>query len=217
MNQEGHFEGIIAKDGYPFIISSLILGVVIWIILHLKAAIPFFLLTGWVAWFFRNPERTIPDGEGLVVSPADGKVVLIEKVRENQFLKKERVRVSVFMSVFNVHVNRSPIKGMIKKVTYHPGKFAVAFKDKASELNEKNSILVEDEQGCSIVVEQIAGLVARRIVFRMDEGQEVERGERFGMIRFGSRVDTYLPLDAALKISVGSRVKGGGTILGVLP
>ncbi len=208
---------MVARDGYPFIVSSLVLSVIIWIILYFEAAIPFFLLTVWVVWFFRNPERAIPDGEGVVVSPADGRVIKIENVRENQFLKEERVRVSIFMSVFNVHVNRSPIKGMIKKVTYHPGKFAIAFKDKASEMNEKNSILVEDEQNHAIVVEQIAGLVARRMVFRMDEGQVVERGERFGMIRFGSRVDIYLPLDVALKINIGSRVKGGGTILGVLP
>ncbi|MEK6590490.1 MAG: phosphatidylserine decarboxylase family protein, partial [Nitrospinota bacterium] len=182
-------------------------------------------LTIFVISFFRDPEREIPAGEGIVVSPADGRVVRIKDVKNDSLYGGDAVCISVFLSIFNVHVNRIPCDGSIKKVVYNSGKFLPAFDDKASLLNEQNSVLIElkppsppfnkgGDGGMRVLVKQIAGLIARRIVCWVKEGNEVERGMRYGLIRFGSRVDIFLPPDTEISVKVGDKVKGGINIIG---
>jgi phosphatidylserine decarboxylase len=177
------------------------------------------LLTGWCAYFFRHPRRVTPLGEGLIISPADGIVCQIEKVdfpKELAPSKKEKgkfTRVSVFLNVFDVHVNRIPIDGEIEKIHYIPGKFLNASLDKASEFNERNLVLVKAKSGHEILVVQIAGLIARRILWDIRPGQKVKAGETFGIIRFGSRVDVYLPHGVNPQVVIGQRMVGGETVL----
>ena len=180
-------------------------------------------LTIWVAAFFRDPIRTTPRGEKLIVAPADGLITMIVKVPPPPELRgadaladAEYTRVSIFMSVFDVHINRSPIAGRVKRVAYVPGKFINADLDKASEDNERQHILVENSDGVRIGFTQIAGLVARRILTFVREGDTVEAGQRVGLIRFGSRVDVYLPAQAAPRVALGQRSIAGETILGIL-
>lgn len=180
-------------------------------------------LTIWVAAFFRDPIRTTPRGEKLIVAPADGLITMIVKVPPPPELRgadalaeAEYTRVSIFMSVFDVHINRSPIAGRVKRVAYVPGKFINADLDKASEDNERQHILVENSDGVRIGFTQIAGLVARRILTFVREGDTVEAGQRVGLIRFGSRVDVYLPANAAPRVALGQRSIAGETILGIL-
>nr|WP_274608819.1 phosphatidylserine decarboxylase [Vannielia litorea] len=174
------------------------------------------VLTIWCYYFFRDPVRHVPEGEGLIVSPADGIVSLIEMAAPPPELglgEEKRLRVSVFMSVFNCHINRAPVPGRVAKMAYKPGKFLSAELDKASEDNERNSLLIEMDDGHELVVTQIAGLVARRIVPLTEEGTVLKRGERFGLIRFGSRLDTYLPDGAAPLVAVGQTMIAGETVL----
>lgn len=213
----------IAVEGIPFILIALVITIVISTLLHFFApgaliyvSIPLAILTLFVMAFFRNPKREIPDGPGVIVSPADGKVIDIRKVKGNDLLGSESNRISVFMSVFNVHVNRIPMAGKVVKIAYFPGKFLVASMDKASEENERSAVVIENRDGVRILVVQIAGLVARRIVSYLKEGMVVERGVRMGLIRFGSRLDLYLPTDCEVVVDVGDRVKGGQTIMGRL-
>ena len=177
----------------------------------------FSLLTVFVISFFRDPERPIPEGEKAVLSPADGKIIRIEPCVEEKFLKGPALKVSIFMSVLNVHVNRIPLSGRIVEVAYRPGKFFSANLDKASAKNEQNALLLETAEGAQVLFVQIAGLIARRIVCRARKGDAVERGRRFGMIRFGSRVDVYLPADVQIQARLGQKAYGGQTILGYLP
>nr|WP_256471700.1 phosphatidylserine decarboxylase [Oceanicola sp. 502str15] len=173
-------------------------------------------LTVWCYYFFRDPVRHVPLGEGLIVSPADGIVSLIEMAAPPPELglgEEKRLRVSVFMSVFNCHVNRAPVPGRVAKMAYKPGKFLSAELDKASEDNERNSLLIEMDDGRDLVVTQIAGLVARRIVPLTEEGSVLQRGERFGLIRFGSRLDTYLPEGVAPLVAVGQTMIAGESVL----
>jgi len=158
--------------------------------------------------FFRDPERKIPDGDNLIVSPADGKIVNIEK-------NNSRVVVSIFLSIFNVHINRIPVTGRVTRLAYKPGKFFAAFKKSASELNERFEIEIETDRG-PVVVHQIAGVLARRVVCRLKKEQSVKIGDRFGLIRFGSRVDLFLPVSSQLQVKKGQKVKGGETIIGRL-
>ena len=172
------------------------------------ATVLFALFTVFTIYFFRDPERTAPEGEDLFVSPADGRVLQIMKVPEG-------IRVDVFMSVFNVHVNRIPCSGRVERITYYPGRFFSAFRDKASDENERLVIeIVHGEK--RVIVKQIAGLIARRIVCHLKEGDVVHTGERFGTIKFGSRVDLTLPADTQIKVRVGDRVKAGQTVMGVM-
>ena len=175
--------------------------------------IVFFLFILFCLYFFRDPERKTPEGEGLVISPADGTIVKIENVHEKEFFGEEVQRVSVFLSVLNVHVNRIPAGGTVKHIRYVKGKFYGALYDKASELNEQSIIGVETPHG-KILFKQIAGLIARRIIYWIKEGDQVETGKRFGLIRFGSRMDIYLPKSAKIQVSVKDRVKAGETVLG---
>jgi phosphatidylserine decarboxylase len=179
------------------------------------------VLTGWCAYFFRTPERVTPIKEGLVISPADGRVVLIERVVPHESLKLgslERWRVSIFLNVFDVHANRIPIDGEIKDVIYHPGQFLNASLDKASEKNERNTLVIEfknpkTKKKDTLGVVQIAGLIARRIRCDVEEDQKVKAGQTYGIIRFGSRADVYLPEDVHPLVIVGQRMIAGETIL----
>ncbi len=180
-------------------------------------------LTVWVAAFFRDPIRTTPRGDKFIVAPADGLITLITKVPPPVELRGpegladgEYTRVSIFMSVFDVHINRTPIAGRIKRIAYVPGKFINADLDKASEDNERQHLLVENSDGVRIGFTQIAGLVARRIMAFVREGDLVEAGQRIGLIRFGSRVDVYLPAQAAPRVALGQRAIAGETILGII-
>lgn len=173
-------------------------------------------LTIWCYYFFRDPERVTPDASGLVISPADGVVSLIEPAvppRELGLPEQELTRVSVFMSVFNCHVNRAPVAGKIEKIAYKPGKFLNASLDKASEDNERNSLVIRMEDDRILTVTQIAGLVARRIVSFTQEGAVLDRGERFGLIRFGSRLDVYLPEGVTPSVKIGQTMIAGETVL----
>jgi phosphatidylserine decarboxylase len=167
-------------------------------------------------WFFRNPERHAPQGEKLVVAPADGRVVFAGEVREDRYLDAGAVKVSIFMSVFNVHVNRAPADGRVTDIRYNPGKFFSANLDKASLDNEQNAVVMETGGGRLAFV-QIAGIIARRIVCWVKPGDSLERGQRVGLIMFGSRLDTYLPPGSSLKVKPGDRTKAGETVIGVLP
>ncbi|MBK9315484.1 MAG: phosphatidylserine decarboxylase family protein [Acidobacteria bacterium] len=201
------------RDAYPFIIPLVILSTLFLILDQVPGNYVIsgilILLALFVAYFFRNPERVIPQGENLIVSPADGLVVVVRPV---EGVSGETI-VSIFLSVFDVHVNRSPIGGRIVKTDYRPGKFLVANIERASLENEQNIVTTENER-VSVVYKQIAGLIARRIVFWKREGEAVERGERVGLIKFGSRVDILLPSNVTVLVKKGDRVKGGESVIG---
>lgn len=203
------------RDGHKFIAIGLIVTLLLfllWAPLGWIAA----LITAWIIYFFRDPDRVTPLREGLVLAPADGKISLIETVRPPAELglgDEDRVRISIFLSVFDVHIQRAPVAGRIVRSLYIPGAFLNAALDKASEENERRSIVIETPAGTKVGVVQIAGLVARRIVTLAAEGDSLGAGERFGLIRFGSRVDTYLPPGAFPAVAVGQRAIGGETVL----
>lgn len=206
----------VAREGFPFIASGFLLTSGSLVIGWRCLSLILFLLTLFIIWFFRNPKRITPNGNGLIVAPADGKIIEVMEELEERYLKERALKISIFMSVFNVHINRIPYPGRVVSVSYNPGRFISANRDKASLENEQNAVLVETKDGKRILFIQIAGLIARRIVCRLSIGDNVERGERFGLIRFGSRVDIFLPLDVELKVKKGSKVKGGETIIGVM-
>ncbi|HKZ46806.1 MAG TPA: phosphatidylserine decarboxylase family protein [Thermodesulfobacteriota bacterium] len=203
----------LAREGYPFILAS-IFGTIILFLAGLKSVS---YLSGGLAVFiisfFRDPEREIPSETDAIISPADGRIIIVDSVFENRFMKQDAIKISIFMNVFNVHVNRVPASGKVSGVFYNPGKFFSADKDKASLENEQNALLIEAKNGKRFVVNQIAGLIARRIVCYAKEGDKIERGKRFGMIRFGSRLDVYLPVDCRINVKVGDKVKAGSSIL----
>ena len=207
----------IHKEGWKFASIFFLLSLV-FLMIWLPLAIVGFLLTFFVIWFFRDPERITPSNQNKIVSPADGKICLIDKAQppvELLLESKEMLRICIFMNVFNVHVNRSPVKGVIEKITYKAGSFFNASLDKASEKNERNSLIIKANDK-KIIVVQIAGLIARRIIGFTKEGDKIDAGERFGLIRFGSRVDVYLPEGAESDVNVGDKVKAGETIIGSL-
>ena len=205
-----------AKEGVPFIGAAvgvtLLAGWLGWIIVAVGAAI----LTLFVSWFFRNPSRVIPQGPRLVVAPGDGKVLAIEKEFESRFIKDRSIRISIFLNVFDVHINRVPCEGVIEDVQYQPGMFLVASKPDATLRNEQNALMIRTVQGTKVLCVQVAGLIARRIVCWISPGDRAVCGERFGLIRFGSRMDTFLPVGTVINVAVGDHVKGGETILGEL-
>jgi phosphatidylserine decarboxylase len=205
-----------AKEGFPFI--GLAAGITLiaawlgWVPVAVAAAV----LTLFVSWFFRNPPREIPQGPGLVVSPGDGKVLAVEEEFEPRYIKDRAVRISIFLNVFDVHINRIPCEGVIEDVQYQPGLFLVASKPHATLKNEQNALMIKTVEGAKVLCVQVAGLIARRIVCWVNPADRAVRGQRYGLIRFGSRMDTYVPVGTVMKIAVGDRVKGGETILGVL-
>ena len=209
-------DSIIAQEGYPFIIFSIVITVFIsffgifWLMI-LMVAITFF-----VVWFFRNPERYFQEEEKLVISPADGKVIKIDDVEITGTIAGKYKKISIFMNIFNVHVNRAPYSGKVENINYHEGKFLSANMDKASVDNERNEVMIRTEDGRALWAVQIAGLIARRIVCWLNVGTQVLKGERFGLIRFGSRVDIYLPEDSKISVKLGDKVKAGETPIGYL-
>jgi phosphatidylserine decarboxylase len=212
-----------AREGLPFIAIAAVLAIVALVFASRRGGWPAWALTAvmvivaiWVAYFFRDPERTGDRGERVVTAPADGKVVLITEVDEPAFIHGRALRVSIFMNVFNVHVNRYPISGTVKYVQYNPGKFLNAAVEKSSLENEQRSVGIEAGP-YRILVRQIAGLIARRIVTYSREGERVEQGERMGLIRFGSRVDVFLPTDAAVRVKIGELTTAGTTVVAELP
>lgn len=215
----------IAREGYPFAAAGLLLAGVFWTGVQLdllaggmgRTALvtSAWLATGlafFVLWFFRDPEPTLPDDGDLVVSPGQGKVIGIDEVEEETFLAGPARKISIFLNVFDVHVQRAPVTGSVDYKLYRPGTYAVAWADKASDDNEQASLGISTGRG-RVLVRQIAGLVARRIITDPSEGQTVERGVRFGLIRFGSRVDLFLPLHWEVLCKVGDRVRVGSSIV----
>ncbi|HZX35664.1 MAG TPA: phosphatidylserine decarboxylase family protein [Thermodesulfobacteriota bacterium] len=203
----------IAREGYVFIfiafVPVVITGVLgVWRLFVLALAVNLFVIN-----FFRDPERDVPSGENSIVSPADGRVIKAEKAFEGRLLNSEAMKISIFMNVFNVHVNRAPVSGRVAGVSYNPGKFLNASFDKASLENEQNMILVEAANGKRVAFCQIAGLIARRIVCYVKEGDAMTKGSRFGMIRFGSRLDVYLPLECRVNVKIGDKVRAGSSTL----
>lgn len=209
----------IHNEGYLFIFLSAFITVILYANSDLLGLISG-VITLWVIYFFRDPIRCVPQKDNLVVAGADGYISDISEVHPPKELELEdnskRYRVSVFLSVIDVHVNRTPVAGVVKKVVYHKGKFLSAELDKASDENERNTILIEDSKGNEFVLVQIAGLVARRIVCDVEEDESIERGQRVGIIRFGSRVDIYLPAGIVPTVAVGQRTIGGETIIAEL-
>lgn len=205
---------IIAKDAWLYVI---VLGIVSIGMYYLYAPISILgvLLLLFVMFFFRNPSRKIPEGDNLVISPADGTVMSVEKIDEPNFMEGEAQRVSIFLSVFNVHINRAPIEGTIKYINYRHGKFIPAFKSHASEINERNSVGIQGKQ-IKVLVHQITGFIARRIVCWVKEGDNVVKGQRFGLIKFGSCTEIIVPLNVDVQVKPGDKVRGGKTIIGVI-
>jgi phosphatidylserine decarboxylase len=206
----------VAKEGIPFIAVpagvTLLAGWMGWVVVAVMAG----LATAFVAWFFRNPARVIPQDMHLVVAPGDGKVIAIEEEFEPRYLKERALRVTIFLNVFNVHINRIPCDGVIEDVQYQPGAFLVASRPDATLRNEQNALMIRTVEGLKVLCVQVAGLIARRIVCWASARDQAVRGERFGLIRFGSRMDTFLPIGTRLRVAVGDKVKGGETILGEL-
>ena len=207
----------VAKEGMAFILPLAAITLVLWSLRFTVLSGFFSLLALFVIYFFRDPDRSIPPGEKAILSPADGKVIRVEACVEERFLKGPAIKISVFMSLFSVHVNRIPLTGYIADSSYFAGKFFSANLDKASAANEQNALLIETSEGVRILVVQIAGLIARRIVCWVGKGDRVSRGQRFGLIRFGSRLDIYLPQNARVRAQVGQKAYGGRTIMGYLP
>lgn len=203
------------RDGYKFIAIGAVVTLLLFLLIEPLGWLAA-LVTLWIVYFFRDPDRVTPLRQGLVIAPADGKVIAIGRVRPPMELglgDQERVRISTFLSVFDVHVNRAPVAGRIVRSLYVPGAFVNAAFDKASEQNERRALIIETPAGDEIAVVQIAGLVARRIVTFAGEGDTVGIGQRFGLIRFGSRVDVYLPAGKTALVAVGQRAVAGETVL----
>lgn len=204
----------VAREGFPFIAIGIVVAGIGWM-LHWPWLIGIGLV--WAVcciFFFRNPRRVIPATAGVVVSPADGTIIHIAEVIEPNFLHRPMQKVSIFLSVLNVHVNRYPVEGQVAGIRYTPGRFHIASRAEASEENERNAIWLKGPRGADVVMVQVAGKVARRIVSYAQKGALVARGERCGIIRFGSRCDMYLPLDWKVAVQVGERVRGGSSVLG---
>jgi phosphatidylserine decarboxylase len=206
----------LASAGYPFIFASVFTTAVFALLGLVTLSLMGLAATFFICYFFRDPDRIIPNNAGCVVSPADGKVISAGLIDNSRFYEGSCIKVSIFMSIFNVHVNRIPHEGRIKKIQYYPGKFFSANLDKASSHNEHNAIFIETEGKKKICTVQIAGLIARRIICNLQMGDIVTRGQRFGLICFGSRLDVYLPAEINLKVVVGDKVKSGASVLGEL-
>jgi phosphatidylserine decarboxylase len=211
-----------AREGISFIVIAFLVAAAVFAVALMRRSWPLWLfafalalIALWVAYFFRDPERTGERGERLVIAPADGKIVMITQVDEPTFMKERSIRLSIFMNVFNVHVNRYPVSGVVRLVDHAPGRFMNAAAEQSSLENEQTSIGIEAGSN-HVLVRQIAGLIARRIVTDSKVGERVQQGARMGLIRFGSRVDVFLPASASLRVKVGDMSFAGTTVLGEL-
>ena len=203
---------LIAREGWPFVAGSVLLALLMAGAAGWGWSAPFWLGAAFVLQFFRDPPRELPDDPLAVVAPADGRIVAVEKARD-PWLERDALKLSVFMNVFNVHSNRSPVEGEVVRRWYHPGAFLNAALDKASEANERNALWLRTRDGQDVTCVQIAGLVARRILCDVNAGDGLARGQRFGFIRFGSRVDVYLPLDVEVACALGDKVYAAESVL----
>lgn len=207
----------VVREGIPFIIAGMGLTSIPLLLDWELAAIPLAVLTLFTVYFFRDPDRTPVNEEKAVLTPADGKVISIEELSKGDNRLKDRaIKISIFMSLFSAHINRIPIGGRITQLSYHPGKFFSANRDKASLYNEHNMVTLETNDRKKILLVQIAGIIARRIVCWVKKGDYVETGQRFGLIRFGSRLEVYMPPDCRLAVTKGEKVKAGQTVIGYL-
>jgi len=213
-----------AKEGYPTMaLATAIVAVIFYLsfnfINHWVAyliEVVFIVLWGIVIYFFRDPERISPNGENLVISPADGKVVLIKEIQQDVYLIASATQISIFLSPLDVHVNRNPISGKLEYLKYHPGKYLMAWGENASQLNERADFGVLHASGTKLFFKQITGFLARRIVYHIKEGDALKAGERFGMMKFGSRMDIMVPKNVQIKVKVGDRTWAGESILGTI-
>jgi phosphatidylserine decarboxylase len=203
---------LIAREGWPFVGAAVLAAALVWWLAGGWWSVPLWLAALFVLQFFRDPPRDVPEDPLAVVSPADGRVVAVHKARD-PWLERDALKISVFMNVFNVHSNRSPVDGTVKKRWYHAGSFVNAALDKASSENERNALWLRTRDGQDVTCVQIAGLIARRILCYVDAGSELVKGQRYGFIRFGSRLDVYLPLDAELSAALGEKVYAGESVL----
>jgi len=201
----------IAREGWPFLAIAVLVSLIATFLFGMWS-VPFWLVALFVLQFFRDPARTVPQDENAVLSPADGRIVVVEKT-EDIYAGRAALKISVFMNVFNVHSNRSPVDGKIENIQYFPGKFVNADLDKASVENERNALTITASNGQLVTCVQVAGLIARRILCYVSRGDSLQRGQRYGFIRFGSRVDVYLPVTAKPKVAVGDKVFATETIL----
>jgi phosphatidylserine decarboxylase len=207
----------VAQEGYPFIGLAGFVTLVCALLDYDFLALLGLALTTFVLYFFRDPERVTPSDADVIVSPADGKVIVVERVFDERYLRDHAYKVSIFMNVFNVHVNRAPYTGQVERVHYLPGMFYSADTEQGALSNEACATTMTTGRGARLAVVQVAGLIARRIVCWAEPGDGLVKGERFGLIRFGSRVDLYLPLSAQVEVAVGQKVRAGETVLGYLP
>jgi phosphatidylserine decarboxylase len=207
---------IVAREGWPFLAAAVAAALVVGYVAGAGWSLPLWLAAAFVLQFFRDPPRAVPEDARAVVSAADGRVVAVEKARD-PWLEREALKISVFMNVFNVHSNRAPVDGTVRQRWYHAGRFLNAALDKASLENERNALWLRTSSGADVTCVQIAGLIARRILCYVEAGAQLSRGERFGFIRFGSRVDLYLPADAQAVAAIGDKVYAAESVLARLP
>jgi phosphatidylserine decarboxylase len=205
---------IVAKEGWPFLAAAIAVSAVVTAYGGWWSA-PLWAVTLFILQFFRDPGREVPQGEGLVLAPADGRIVVVGKARDD-YVGRDALKISVFMNVFNVHSNRASVAGRVVGIWYFPGKFVNADLDKASTENERNAMHLRTDGGTDVTLVQVAGLIARRILCYVKQGDVLAAGERYGFIRFGSRVDVYLPLDATPRVAIGDKVSATSTVLAQL-
>lgn len=212
---------MIAKDGYSNIAAAIILAIIVWLIAFFTNHWIAYLLYGagmllviFILFFFRDPDRDIPDEENLILSPADGNIVSLKEVDEPHYIKGKAIQISIFLSPLDVHVNRIPVSGKLEYLQYNPGKYLMAWDHRASSMNERADFGVLHPSGIKVFFRQITGFMARRIVYHISEGDELQAGNRFGMMKFGSRMDILVPPEVAVEVQEGDRTVGGETILG---
>ena len=216
IHKEGH--KILLVSGIALLLANLTIALIFrhHTVYKVTGAISVLILLGFAS-FFRIPYRQFFSSDNHVIAPADGRVVVIEEAQENEYFGDKRIQVSIFMSPANVHVNRNPISGLVKYQKYHPGKYLVAWHPKSSEKNERNTVVIEHEEGVEVLMRQIAGKLARKIRWYLNEGDEVEQNAEMGFIKFGSRVDLFLPVGTKIEVDLKQKVKGGITVIGTLP
>lgn len=206
----------LAAEGYPFILFSAFCTLICALLSLWLPTVAGLFLTGFTVWFFRDPVRIVPFENDTVLAPADGRVILVKQITDDRFLHGNVHKVSIFMNVFNVHVNRIPFAGHVEKISFQPGRFFSADSERGALHNEYCAVTIKTGSGRRYTVVQVAGLIARRIVCRLEKDDPVSAGQKYGLIRFGSRVDLYLPLETELKVMKGQKVKAGETVLGLL-